>query len=102
MIDILVDYLLKNRVFDLKVYDKNFLDFDFVLICSGSSYRHINNLCFNTIKFVKSRYIFIDIKSSGIGSNWIILDFDNTVLLHIMLKDIRIFYDLDSFYFLGK
>lgn len=99
MNDILIDFLLRNKVFDLKIYDKNFLDFDFILICNGSSHRHINNLCFNTVKFMKDRYLYIDIKTCGVNTNWIILDFDSIILLHLMLKDARTFYDLDSLYF---
>ena len=68
---------------------------DFMVIASGTSTRHIKALADKVLK--KSReagYRPIGIEGQE-GSEWVLIDLD-TILVHLMLPQVRDFYNLEK------
>ena len=73
---------------------------DFMIIASGTSTRHIKALADKVLK--KSReagYRPIGIEGQK-GSEWVLIDLD-TILVHLMLPQVRDFYNLERLWSLG-
>ena len=97
---------IKNAAFEaldnLKAKDITTLDVksltsvtDYMLICTGSSSRHVKSLADN---------VYIELKKQGLqalsvegaaGSDWVLVDFGD-VVVHIMLQEARDFYELEK------
>ncbi|WP_372862707.1 ribosome silencing factor [Spongiibacter sp.] len=93
--------LVIDALEDLKGRDITTLDVrgisgvtDYMVICSGTSNRHVKSLADN---------VWVDAKKAGFTplgmegqqtADWVLVDFGD-VVVHIMLPEARLFYDLE-------
>lgn len=68
---------------------------DFMIICSGTSNRHIHALAQNVAKNAKEHHIKPIRLEGEADSEWILVDL-NDVLVHVMLPATRAFYSLED------
>ncbi|MFT7403289.1 ribosome silencing factor [Zhongshania sp.] len=67
---------------------------DFMVVCSGTSNRHVKSLANNVWVEVKKRGIVpLGIEGENAG-DWVLVDFGD-VVVHVMLPEARLFYDLE-------
>ncbi|MEX1666855.1 ribosome silencing factor [Zhongshania arctica] len=67
---------------------------DFMVVCSGTSNRHVKSLANNVWVEVKKRGITpLGIEGENAG-DWVLVDFGD-VVVHVMLPEARLFYDLE-------
>ena len=97
-----------NALEDLKANDIITLDVrklttvtDMMILCSGRSTRHVKSIADNVEKFAKAKKIDVLSMQGEETSEWIIVDL-GSVLVHIMLPETRIFYDLEKLWQLPK
>ena len=94
--------LAVNALEDIKAENITCLDVkgltsitDYMIICSGTSSRHIKSLSQNVVKSAKSH----DLQPLGVEgeqhSDWVLVDLGD-VIVHIMLPDVRLYYDLEK------
>ncbi len=87
---------------DLKAQDTVVLDvtsmsevMDTLIISSGTSSRHVKSLAMNVIDELKKQ----DIRPIGTegmeAADWVLVDY-GTVVVHVMLPQTRLFYDLEK------
>ncbi len=68
---------------------------DFMIIVTGNSTRHVKSMAGNLIKAMK------DLGEQPFGSEgetngeWVLVDFEN-IVVHIMQRDVREFYNLEK------
>ena len=68
---------------------------DIMIICSGSSNRHVKSLAENLVKTAKDHQVnYIKVEGETEGE-WIIVDLAD-VVVHIMLPTTRAFYNLED------
>ena len=97
-----LNHLITEALDDLKGKDITVMDvsdktdvMDHLIICSGTSNRHVKSLAANVVDDAKKageRPIGVEGLESG---EWVLVDFGDTVL-HVMLPATRIFYDLEK------
>ncbi len=97
MINTVVTYLLKNKFFDIEVFKGTKIDFDFIIIATALSQKHIKITSLRCVKYIKYKYNLDYVIVSGYDTGWVVIDF-NTLLVHIMLKDIKDLYNLNELY----
>ena len=97
---------LKEAVFealdDLKAKDIVCLDVkaltsvtDYMVICTGSSSRHVKSLADNVnVELKKLGEKALSIEGAA-GSDWVLVDFGD-VVVHVMLEEARNFYELEK------
>ena len=67
---------------------------DFMVVCSGTSNRHVKSPANNVWVEVKKRGIVpLGIEGENTG-DWVLVDFGD-VVVHVMLPEARLFYDLE-------
>ena len=89
----------ESKGLNLQVLDvRELTDFsDYMVVVSGSSSRHVKSIMRNVIDHLaKLRCKAIGVEGEQ-HAQWILLDFTD-VVLHIMLPDVRDFYDLERFW----
>ncbi len=94
---IVIDALEDLKAVDIKVIDVRHLTAvtDCMLICSGTSNRHVKALADKLIQKVKENNIQ-PLGTEGENSgDWILVDL-NHIVVHIMLPQAREFYDLEK------
>jgi len=70
--------------------------FDTFVICSATSNVHANALCDHVIKRVKEHLQIMPNHTEGeINAQWILIDYFH-IIVHIFLKEKRMFYDLEN------
>ena len=87
---------------DLKAEDIVVLDVqgktsvtDWVIVATGSSSRHVKSIANNVIdKAKKSAHPPLGVEGGGEGE-WVLVDLAD-VIVHVMQKQVREFYDLES------
>jgi len=94
--------LVKKALDDLKGLDTQVLDvtqmsevMDTLVIVTGTSNRHVKSLASNVIDEMKkrdSRPIGVEGMDTG---EWVLVDFGD-IVIHVMLKTAREFYDLEK------
>lgn len=66
-----------------------------MIICSGSSHRHVKAIAANLVKNAKANHVS-PISVTGVEvADWILVDLDS-VIVHIMLLETRNYYDLEG------
>ena len=94
--------LINTALEDLKVQNPLMLDVssisdvtDTLIIASGSSNRHVKSLAENVVQATKAQGIQpIGVEGMDSG-DWVLVDYGNTVV-HVMLPQTRLFYDLEK------
>ncbi len=67
---------------------------DFMVVCSGTSNRHVKSLADNVWVEVKKRGIVpLGMEGESTG-DWVLVDLGD-VVVHVMLPEARLFYDLE-------
>lgn len=68
---------------------------DYFIICSGGSRRHVQAMAHYVLEALEA----LGVKPLGVEGleegNWVLLDF-NDVIIHLFLKPLREFYDLEG------
>jgi ribosome-associated protein len=68
---------------------------DTMIICSGSSNRHVKSLAENVVKHAKDHGLtYIKTEGEQVGE-WIVVDLAD-VVVHVMLPNVRTFYNLED------
>lgn len=68
---------------------------DYMLICTGSSSRHVKSLADNVYQSLKDQGVqALSVEGSG-GSDWVLVDFGD-VVVHVMLDEARQFYEIEK------
>ncbi|MGO3344069.1 MAG: ribosome silencing factor [Marinomonas sp.] len=69
---------------------------DYMVICTGTSKRHVNGLGQNVIEHFKSKGLQpLGFEGRGTGSDWVLVDLHD-VVVHVMTEEARAFYDLEK------
>ena len=97
MINFVINYLEKNKIFDIVSFDSNILDADIIIFASGISKKQLCKITINLLSELKKRYVIRDICVCGRGSDWIAIDL-HTVIIHLMLPSVRSYYNLEEIY----
>lgn len=67
---------------------------DYMVICSGSSNRHVKAIVDNVLDAVKARGIAVLGIEGRASSDWVLIDLAD-VVVHVMRAETRAFYDLE-------
>ena len=68
---------------------------DYMLVCTGTSSRHVRSLADNVVLELKKRgCAAISIEGVNQSAEWALVDFGE-VVVHVMLPETRDFYDLE-------
>jgi ribosome-associated protein len=94
--------LILKALEDLKAKDIVVLDVtaltqitDYMIICSGTSNRHVKSIADNVITEAKqNKACFIGMEGEDTGE-WVLVDLDDAIV-HIMLPKVREFYQLEK------
>ncbi len=93
---------------DLKAVDLRSLDVrdksavtDIMVICSGTSSRHVRALTDNVIQKVKAAGITLLGVEGEAAAEWALVDLGD-VVVHIMLPEVRDFYQLERLWLIGE
>jgi ribosome-associated protein len=96
LLQIAIDALEEIKALNIKVIDvtgKTSIT-DIMIICTGTSNRHVKSLAENVVKRAKeSGYKPIGVEGEG-SAEWVLVDLVD-VVVHIMQPDIREFYKLE-------
>lgn len=69
---------------------------DFMVICTGTSKRHVNALGQNVVEHLKQNdFQPLGSEGRGMGSDWVLVDLHD-VVVHVMTEESRAFYDLEK------
>jgi ribosome-associated protein len=67
---------------------------DCMIFCSGTSNRHVKSLADNAASTAKKRGAHVLGTEGEDTGEWVLVDFGD-VVLHVMLPETRVFYDLE-------
>lgn len=70
---------------------------DFMVICSGTSNRHVNALAQQVVSKAKEQGIKKINMESDTGNEWVLVDLGD-VVAHVMLPSTRALYNLEDFW----
>lgn len=99
LINLILNTLQKSKALDILILEK---DFGFtkknkIIISTGTSLVHVNSITKNLIIFLKKNFKDVIYTKSGVNTNWVLIELED-IIINIMLKDARIYYDLESLY----
>ncbi|MDX1506075.1 MAG: ribosome silencing factor [Spongiibacter sp.] len=67
---------------------------DYMVVCSGTSNRHVKSLAQNVwVEAKKAGYTPLGMEGEQ-SADWVLVDFGD-VVVHVMLPEARLFYDLE-------
>ncbi len=97
IINLAVNALEDVKGIDITVLDTTKLSslFSTLIVCSGTSNRQVKALANNVSKDLKSNGIEIIGTEGEQGGEWVLVDCGD-VVIHIMLPQVREYYDLES------
>ena len=97
LIKIIVDTLDERQGLHIRDLDITALNdlADHFIICSATSKRHANALADKVIRRVKKNGVWPLGVESDTGAEWILIDLHD-IIVHIMLPEVRDFYDLEK------
>jgi ribosome-associated protein len=97
-----IETLANHALEDLKAIDITQLDIsqhsdiaDTMFVCCGRSNRHVKSIASNLITEAKQQGLRVASCAGEEYGEWIVVDLGD-VIVHIMLKAIRLHYDLES------
>lgn len=98
MINLILNILQKSNALEISFIDisKKNMYSKYVIIATGTSLVHIQSIVKNIIKFTKNSKVDV-ITISGLKTEWILIDLD-LIIIHIMSKYIRQYYQLEEIY----
>lgn len=68
---------------------------EYMIICQGTSKRHVKSIADNVIKVTKEQGVRpLGVEGEDVGE-WILVDL-GSIIVHIMLPEIRAFYHLEA------
>lgn len=93
--------LVEGTLEDMKARETVLLDVtgkssvtDYMLITSGTSKRHVMSIAADVVEKVKAQGVRpLGTEGQGVG-DWILVDLGDLVV-HVMMPDARVFYDLE-------
>ncbi len=97
LVDTAIAALEDLKAIDIKVLHVSKLTSitDHIIICSGTSNRHVNSIANNVVSKAKAQGIMpLGLHGQREGE-WVLVDL-NDVIVHIMLPDVRAFYNLET------
>lgn len=99
MITLILNILQKSKALNILILEK---DFGFtqknkIIITTGTSFVHINSITKNLTIFLKKNFNNATYIKSGINTDWVLIELEN-IIINIMLKEARNYYDLESLY----
>lgn len=94
--------LVVNALEDIKGDDISIIDtqnlsplFSKMIICTGNSNRQVKSLANNVIKELKEHHISIVGTEGETSGEWVLVDCGD-IVIHVMLRQVRDYYDLES------
>ena len=100
--------LVLESLDDIKARDVTVLDVrgittitDFMVVCSGTSDRHVKSIASNLIDDAKERGIRPNGVEGEDDGEWVLVDLGD-IIVHIMLPRIRDFYNLERLWDVAK
>ena len=79
-------------VLDVKAYSPMF---DTMVICTGTSTRHVKSISDNLVKITKTANVPPLSIAGNDSCEWVLVDL-NSIIVHIMLESTREFYQLEK------
>ncbi len=94
---LIIDALDELKALDIKALDVRNLTSvtDVMIVCSGTSNRHVKSIAGNVIKHAKENKCKVLGSEGEKESEWILVDLGD-VVVHVMLPKSREFYNLET------
>lgn len=99
MINLILNILQKSKALNITILERNvgFTEKNKIIISTGTSLVHINSITKNLVTFLKKNFNNVVYTKSGINTDWVLIELEN-VIINVMSKDSRQYYDLESLY----
>lgn len=98
ILDLAVEALEDVKAQNIKVLKVSELTdlMDYMVICSGTSKRHVHSLGQNVVEHLKTNGVQpLGSEGRDMGSDWVLVDLHD-VVVHVMTEEARAFYDLEK------
>jgi ribosome-associated protein len=99
LITLILNILQKNKALNILILEKDFgfTEKSEIIITTGTSFVHINSITKNLTIFLKKNFSNAIYTKSGANTDWVLIELEN-IIIHVMLKEARAYYDLESLY----
>lgn len=99
MITLILNILQKSKALNILILEKDFgfTEKSEIIITTGTSFVHINSITKNLTIFLKKNFSDVIYTKSGVNTDWVLIELEN-IIINIMLKEARTYYDLESLY----
>lgn len=99
LINLILNILQKSKALNITILERNigFTEKNKIIISTGTSLVHINSITKNLVTFLKKNFNNVVYTKSGINTDWVLIELEN-VIINVMSKDSRQYYDLESLY----
>lgn len=99
MINLILNILQKSKALNITILERNigFTERNKIIISTGTSLVHINSITKNLVTFLKKNFNNVVYTKSGVNTDWVLIELEN-VIINVMSKDSRQYYDLESLY----
>ena len=94
---LMANVVYKHRAKNIIVLDITKFNYitDYFVICTGLTQRHVQGLCDEMSRTLKTNNIFTYCKEGYEEGSWILLDIGD-VIVHLYQEEARNFYDIES------